>query len=109
MRSSLCTLLGGLGYRVLQADSGDAALALLGENSKIDLILSDVIMPGRVDGPALAEVVHKRYPGIKVLLMSGYTQRVVAGQHRLAAGVEVITKPFENRALAKKIHDVLNR
>ncbi len=108
VRASLVYLLGGLGYRVLEAENGAAGMGIVEKNPDIDLILSDVIMPGRIDGPTLAKAVRERYPVVKVLLMSGYTQRAVSGQGRLGDGDDVITKPFHNVDLAKKIRAVLD-
>jgi CheY-like chemotaxis protein len=110
VRGSLCALLDGLGYQVSEAENSDTALAFLQEKApEIDLILSDVIMPGHLDGPGLAQVVRERYPAIKLLLMSGYTHPSASLQSRLGKGVKVIAKPFANKELAKIIREVLSR
>jgi PAS domain S-box-containing protein len=110
VRGSLCALLGGLGYQVSEVENSDLALDLLREKApEIDLILSDVIMPGHLDGSGLAEIVRERYPAIKVLLMTGYTHPSASLQGRLGKGVKVIAKPFANKDLAKTIRDVLAR
>ena len=110
VRKSIATLLEDLGYRLMQAENGRAALTLLDESTqKIDLILSDVVMPGNVDGPTLARIVRERHPTIKVVLMSGYTQKMLSREKRLEHGIEVIAKPFQNKDLANKIREVLDR
>jgi PAS domain S-box-containing protein len=107
VRSSLVTLLGGLGYTVVEAEDGDTALMVLEREAPVDLILSDVVMPGNLDGPALARVAKDHYPGIKVLLMTGYMDLRGAKSTDLDATLDVISKPFDNAVLAQKIRDVL--
>jgi CheY-like chemotaxis protein len=87
-------LLTDLGYRVLPAESAEAALPLLGE--AIDLVFSDVVMPGK-SGIELARAVRERFPQMPVLLATGYSDEVVGGQ---ASQFEVIRKPFGAETLA---------
>ena len=107
VRSSLVTLLGGLGYTIVEAEDGDTALMVLEREAPVDLILSDVVMPGNLDGPSLARVAKDHYPGIKVLLMTGYMDLRGAKSTGLDASLDVISKPFDNAILAQKIRDVL--
>jgi PAS domain S-box-containing protein len=109
VRESLVVLLSGLGYELYEAETGRAALDVIKANPNIDLILTDVVMPGNVDGPTLARIVHDSYPKTRVLLMSGYTHRVISRDNQLDDGVEVIAKPFHNKDLARKIREVLDR
>ena len=109
VRKSVVALLEDLGYRLVQAENGADALTMIEEFPKIDLILSDVVMPGNVDGPTLARLTRERYPAIKVLLMSGYTQKMLSREALLEHGIEVIAKPFQNRDFANKIREVLDR
>ena len=107
VRSLVISLLQRLGYNVLEAGDGTEALAALHVSSDIDLLLSDVVLPGGVSGPDLAEQVRDRYPGIKVLFMSGYPD----ARHRrgpLVGNTELLGKPFGKRDLARKVRAVLN-
>jgi PAS domain S-box-containing protein len=96
------------GYSVLEAESGDQALMLLDrQDASVNLLLTDVVMPG-MDGKRLfAEAVRKR-PGLKVLYMSGYTDNVIADHGILDEGVDFIQKPFSMQALTAKIRSVLD-
>jgi CheY-like chemotaxis protein len=99
--------LGSLGYRTLFASDGVAALALVDQGVKFDLLFTDVIMPGGMNGRELAEAVLKRRPGIKVLYTSGYTDNVIVHNGRLDPGVALLRKPYRKSHLAQKIRDVL--
>ena len=95
------------GYRVLAAADGSAALSLASAHpGAIDLLLTDVIMPG-MNGRELAATLTRRRPGIRVLFASGYTDNVLAGQDALAPGVTLLDKPFTPADLAAKVRDVL--
>ena len=95
------------GYRVLAAPDGSSALALASAHEgTIDLLLTDVIMPG-MNGRELAATLTCRRPGIRVLFASGYTDNVLEGQDALAPGVALLDKPFTPADLAAKVRDVL--
>jgi CheY-like chemotaxis protein len=99
-------VLEGLGYRVLEADGGTQAMSLAeAHEGPIELLLSDVIMPG-MTGPMLAEQMKRRYPDLRILYMSGYTDEV-AGRHVPGEGGAYIQKPFGAEALAQKVREVL--
>ncbi len=107
VRSLVISLLQRLGYNILEAGDGAEALAALQVSSRIDLLLSDVVLPGGVSGSDLAEQVRHCYPGIKVLLMSGYPD----ARHRgslMVEHTELLGKPFGKRDLAQKVWAVLN-
>ncbi len=107
VRSLVISLLQRLGYNILEAGDSAEALAALRATSRIDLLLSDVVLPGGVSGPDLVEQVRHRYPGIKVLFMSGYPD----APHRrgpLVENTELLGKPFGKRDLAQKVRAVLN-
>jgi PAS domain S-box-containing protein len=96
------------GYKVLHAQSPSDALASCEHyREKIDLLITDVIMPG-MNGKELKERLDAKYPGIKVLFMSGYPADIVAHRGVLEEGVEFLQKPFTPVMLAKKIREVLN-
>ena len=95
------------GYRVLAAADGSAALALASaHDGTIDLLVTDVIMPG-MNGRELAAALGRRRPGIRVLFASGYTDNVLEGQDALAPGVTLLDKPFTPSDLAAKVREML--
>jgi hypothetical protein len=96
------------GYTVLAAANADAALAILADHpAKIDLLLTDVVMPGRSGKELSVEVLEHR-PATKVLFMSGYSHHVIAPQGVLKDGVSLLEKPFSSEDLLAKIRDVLD-
>jgi CheY-like chemotaxis protein len=95
------------GYRVLAAENGPRALEVADQaRERIDLLLTDVIMPG-MNGPALAERLRPLHPHMKVLFMSGYTDSVIADQGVLEPGIYLLQKPFTEEALLQKIREAL--
>lgn len=98
-----------LGYNILTAASGTEALELSRSTPQtIDLILSDVIMPG-MNGRQLADAIGKEQPGIKTILMSGYTDNVIAQHGVLQQGYTLVSKPLLPISLANKIREVLDQ
>ncbi|MEA3024832.1 MAG: hypothetical protein QOF91_117, partial [Alphaproteobacteria bacterium] len=93
LRSYTTEILAELGYRVLAAPNGSSALDML-ENSRIDLLFTDVVMPGGMNGRQLADEAVRRRPGLKVLFTTGYTRNAIVHHGRLDAGVQMIGKPF---------------
>lgn len=96
------------GYTVLESENGLNALALFDKVSTIDLLLSDVVLPGGMSGPEIAQKVHQRNPGMKVLYMSGYTENSVIHHGQLEDGIDLISKPFTQKALGHKVREVLD-
>jgi CheY-like chemotaxis protein len=108
VRDLIDEVLSPLGYRVLSTASGDEALKTSDSFPRhVDLLLTDVVMPG-MNGRQLAEVMRTRRPGIKVLFMSGYTQDALSTQGILEPGVALIHKPLRPRMLARQIRQVLD-
>ena len=107
VRAYASELLGELGYRVLAAPDGQAALALLGEHPEVSLLFTDIVLSGGMDGRQLAEEAQQRHPRLKVLYTTGYARNAIVHQGRLDPGVEVIVKPFAGTALAAKLRQVL--
>jgi PAS domain S-box-containing protein len=99
--------LGGLGYRTLVASDGAAALALVDQGIAFDLLFTDMIMPGGMNGRELAEAVLKRRAGVKVLYTSGYTDNTIVHDGHLDPGVALLRKPYRKSDLAQKIREVL--
>jgi signal transduction histidine kinase len=100
-------LLADLGYRVLKAGDAMAALSLIESGAAIDLLFTDVVMPGPLRGPELARKARDWLPGLAVLFTSGYTENAIVHGGRLDAGVELLSKPYTREALARKIRHVL--
>ena len=107
VRKILVRTLKEKGYRVIEAGSGSDALRLCSSAPKIDLILSDVILPD-YNGPKLIDVIHRDYPQTKVLYMSGYAEQIIMNQGVLNEGINFIHKPFLPSELMKKIREVLD-
>ena len=97
-------LLDQLGYRVFRAQSAIAALQLLQSGEVVDLVFSDIVMPGELDGVALARQVKHEYPDVAVLLTTGYAWAV----NTLEAGFPVLRKPYQLPTLARAIRDALD-
>ena len=100
-------LLARQGYTVIVAANPEEALRLFDENVAIDLVLTDVVMPG-ASGPALAKQLMERRPGVKVIYMSGYTEDVITQHGVLQPGIAFLHKPFTSDTLGRKIRDVLD-
>ncbi len=109
VREVTALLLESLGYQVLQASDAQEALNLMqNTRARIDLLLTDVVMPG-MSGRELAEQFHLRDPALKVLFQSGYTDDMVVRHGILHAEVQFLQKPFTVEALAKKVREVLDQ
>ena len=108
VRRHSCDILTDLGYRVLQADTGAAALAMLDRHPDIALLFTDIGLPGGMNGRQLGEEALRRRPALKVLCTSGYAQHAVVHEGRLDPGVQLLSKPFTYMALARKCRAVLD-
>jgi len=100
-------LITNLGYRVSAAPDADAALALLAKEGPFDLLFSDVVLPGEINGPKLAELAQAQRPGLKVLFTSGYTENSIIHHGRLDPGVQLLSKPYRRNDLARKLREVI--
>ena len=99
-----------LGYRVLEAHDGPSALRLLErQEGRVDLLFSDVVLPGGMTGAVVAEHARELRPELKVLFTTGYARNAIVHQGRLDPGVELITKPFSYADLAARIRDMLDK
>ncbi|MCS3758779.1 ATP-binding protein [Bradyrhizobium centrosematis] len=99
--------LGSLGYRTLVAGDGASALALVDQGAKFDLLFTDIIMPGGMNGRELADAVRLRRPGVKVLYTSGYTDDAIVHEGHLDPGVTLLGKPYRKSELSQRIREVL--
>jgi PAS domain S-box-containing protein len=97
-----------LGYRVLEAGAGPAALELLQQNADVALLFTDVVLPGGLNGRMLSDEAQRRRPGIQILFTTGYTRNAIVHDGRLDAGVHLLTKPFTCKELAAKVRAILD-
>ncbi len=103
------TALESLGYRVRTAADAQAGLAALEAAPRIDLLFSDVVLPGAMSGPELAREATRRFPDLKVLFMSGYVEGALHAGTSLRDDADLLTKPFRKRDLARRVRAVLDR
>jgi signal transduction histidine kinase/DNA-binding response OmpR family regulator len=108
VREYSCEILRELGYTVLEAEDGPAALRQIERAPRVDLLFTDVGLPG-INGRELADEARRRRPGLKVLYTTGYARNAIVHHGRLDPGVQMIPKPFTYAALAAKIRDILDK
>lgn len=109
LRAYTVELLKEFGYRVFDARNGTAALRILERERKVDLLFTDVVTPGGMNGQQLADEATRRRPGLKVLFTTGYTRNAIVHHGRLDAGVDLISKPYSPNDLGIKVRSVLDR
>jgi signal transduction histidine kinase len=97
-----------LGYRVLEAASGAVALEILSKDRNVDLLFTDVVMPGGINGRQLADEAARRGLKLKVLFTTGYTRNAIVHHGRLDPGIHLISKPFSFQELASRIRSRLD-
>ncbi|QCO06412.1 response regulator [Azospirillum argentinense] len=107
VRATVVEMMADLGYRVLKARDAQSALAIVESGVPIDLLFTDVVMPGPLRSPDLARRAKERLPGIAVLFTSGYTENAIVHGGRLDLGVELLSKPYTREALSRKVRHVL--
>lgn len=108
VQATAVDMLTGLGYRVLKANDGQSALNVLHSGIPIDLLFTDVVMPGPVRSPDLAKQAKQIFPNIEVLFTSGYTQNAIVHGGRLDPGVALLSKPYRREDLARKVRYMLS-
>lgn len=107
VRATVVEILSELGYQVLRADDAASALAIVQSGIKIDLLFTDVVMPGPMRSPELARKAREVAPGLAVLFTSGYTQNAIVHGGRLDPGVELLPKPYSREDLARRVRQVI--
>jgi len=107
LRRLACRTLAQCGYTMCSAADAAEALKVAEEASALDLLLTDIVMPG-MSGPTLASQLVARRPGLRVLFMSGYTDETVVRNGVLEAGTAFLQKPFTSAGLASKVRQVLD-
>ena len=107
VREASVALLRNLGYTVYQAADAQAALSIIESGIALDMLFTDVVMPGAMRSPELARRARERMPHLAVLFTSGYTENAIVHAGRLDEGVQLLSKPYTNEALARKVRQVL--
>ena len=107
VRAYSAMILKELGYHVLEAADADAALALLDRTPQVDLLFTDVVLPGK-SGRVLADTALAMRPGLPVLFTTGYSRNAIVHHGRLDAGVQLLSKPFTFDQLAVRVRDILD-
>jgi len=107
VRMIVCDILTDFGYTVLQAENGRAGLIIADSGVRIDLLLTDVGLPGGMNGRQLADAARQRRPDLKVLFMTGYADAMAIGSVHMEQGMQVMTKPFALKMLAAKVQGII--
>ncbi|MFU0507638.1 ATP-binding protein [Pseudaminobacter sp. NGMCC 1.201702] len=108
VRAYSTMILSELGYIVVEAPEADAALKILRSDQRVDILFTDVVLPGK-SGRVLADAAQEVRPDLKILFTTGYSRNAIVHQGRLDAGVELISKPFTFEQLASRVRDLLDR
>ncbi|WP_235919386.1 PAS domain S-box protein [Aureimonas psammosilenae] len=107
VRMLILDVLEDLGYKALEAEDGRTGLAILQSDVRIDLLVSDVGLPGGMNGRQMADAARVSRPDLKVLFVTGYAENAVVGNGNLDAGMHVVTKPFAMEQLANRIKSLI--
>ena len=107
IRMLVCEVLLNNGYRPLEAGDGPTALAILNSNISIDLLVTDVGLPGGLNGRQVADAARVARPDLKVLFITGYAENAAIRNGVLEPGMEIMTKPFGMAAIAERIRQLL--
>jgi len=108
VRAAALAMLDELGYRRLEAADAAEALAVIESGAVVDLVFSDVVMPGPVGARELADRLRALRPGVPILFTSGYTDNAVIHHGRLDDGVSLISKPYARAELAQRLAQLLS-
>jgi CheY-like chemotaxis protein len=107
VRSYAIMSLQSLGYRVAAAVDGNDALQKLGTDMRVDLLFTDIVMPGGINGWELADLARKARPELRVLLTSGYAMETLAAQGHMRDGTQILAKPYRKAELARRLREAL--
>jgi PAS domain S-box-containing protein len=109
IRMLITEVLAEAGYAVIEAPDGPAGLRVLESNARIDLLITDVGLPGGMNGRQVADAARVSRPDLKVLFITGYAENAVIGRGRLEKGMFVLTKPFQMEVLASRIREIIEQ
>ncbi|GMA77859.1 hypothetical protein GCM10025880_42760 [Methylorubrum aminovorans] len=107
VRMLVAEVLEDLGYAAIEAADGPSGLKVLQSDTRVDLLITDVGLPGGMNGRQVADAARVTRPGLKVLFITGYAENAVVGNGYLEPGMQVLTKPFVMEALASRIRDMI--
>jgi CheY-like chemotaxis protein len=107
VRMLVTEVLSDVGYNALEADDGAAGLKVLNSGARVDLLVTDVGLPGGMNGRQVADAARTTRPGLKVLFITGYAENAVLSHGHLDPGMHVLTKPFGIDALASRIRKLI--
>jgi CheY-like chemotaxis protein len=96
-----------LGYDVIEAMDGPSAMRLMDASPAIDLLITDVGLPGGMNGRQVADAMLSRSPGLKVMFITGFAENAVMGSGQLLPNMALLIKPFPMEVLAEKIQDIM--
>jgi CheY-like chemotaxis protein len=108
LRTVIVEVLSDLGYAVLEAGNSQSGLQIVEAGARIDLLLTDVGLPGGMNGRQLADAARERRPGLKVLFLTGYAESVAASNGGMEQGMEIMSKPFALDQLVAKIKGIIS-
>jgi CheY-like chemotaxis protein len=109
IRMLIAEVLAESGYAVIEAPDGPAGMRVLDSKARIDLLITDVGLPGGMNGRQVADAARVNRPELKVLFITGYAENAVIGRGRLDNGMFVLTKPFQMEILADRIREIIGR
>ena len=107
LRLLIVELLEEAGYTAIEAADGASAMRVLQSRARVDLLITDVGLPGGMNGRQVADAAHAARSNLKVLFITGYAENAIVGNGRLEKWMSVVTKPFEMDALARKVEEML--
>ena len=107
IRMLVAEVLAESGYAVIEAPDGPTGLRILESNTKIDLLITDVGLPGGLNGRQVADAARVTRPELKVLFITGYAENAIIRRGRLENGMFVLTKPFQMEVLADRIRKII--
>jgi CheY-like chemotaxis protein len=94
-------------YQIVEAREGASALRILESDRRIDLMITDVGLPGGMNGRQVADAARLLRPDLKVLFITGYAENAAVGSGQLAAGMQILAKPFAMSTLANKVREII--
>jgi CheY-like chemotaxis protein len=98
-----------IGYAAIEAADGRSGLRILQSDQRIDLLVTDVGLPGGLNGRQVADAARTKRPDLKVLFITGYAENAAIGNGHVDVGMEVMTKPFAIGSLGQKIREMIDR